>query len=303
MTQPQDFAGSSKHHNGPFSSFADFYSRSAYAAFPQKVCSGGSFAAYMLEAKQPAIDLIDAPLPEFIFAHVVSGSPEIVIDAGDGRTRAIHTLGTVGLSPPNTELRFTISAPHVVRTLVVPEAKLSKLFALSELSINRLNTLSAQHVHRPEIMPLLQQMWDLVQANDPTRGLFLDGLFLQYLATVARATELSPIATGKPEDARIVRVIDYIEAHIGDAMTVAELALVACLSPGHFSRSFKATTGEAVWAYVQRRRCERARDMLLSTREPIAHIAHACGFSNQAHMTRQLSARFGATPGAIRREG
>ena len=132
--------------------------------------------------------------------------------------------------------------------------------------------------------------------------LYVEGLSIAALGLVfGRGIEAALMVQIGSEDARIARATEYAETHIGKTISVAELAAVACLSPGHFSRTFKATTGEAVWAYVQRRRCERARDMLLATKKPIAQIAFDCGFANQAHLTRQLSARFGTTPRAIRR--
>ena len=138
--------------------------------------------------------------------------------------------------------------------------------------------------------------------SNPTANLYFDGLVLQFLASAADARDaLSPLAPGRPEDARIARVIDYVEAHLGGALNIADLAGVACLSPSHFSRAFKATTGEAVWTYVLGRRCERARELLATTDRPIAQVAHDCGFANQAHLGRAFKARFGATPGALRR--
>ncbi|MEE4537155.1 MAG: AraC family transcriptional regulator, partial [Erythrobacter sp.] len=71
-------------------------------------------------------------------------------------------------------------------------------------------------------------------------------------------------------------------------------------SPAHFSRVFKATVGEPVWAYVQQRRCVRAKELLTGTRLPLVEIAYRCGFSSQAHFTRSLKAHFEATPGQIR---
>jgi transcriptional regulator GlxA family with amidase domain len=41
--------------------------------------------------------------------------------------------------------------------------------------------------------------------------------------------------------------------------------------------------------------------MLISTREPIADIAVACGFGDQAHLTRRFCRAFGVTPGRYRR--
>lgn len=105
----------------------------------------------------------------------------------------------------------------------------------------------------------------------------------------------------RPENKRIASAIEYAEAHMGEALSVAELAGVACLSTGHFARAFKATMGEAVWAYVQRRRGERAMEMLKSTSLAIADIAFSLGFSNQAHLTRCFKRQFGVTPGQVRR--
>lgn len=104
----------------------------------------------------------------------------------------------------------------------------------------------------------------------------------------------------RPEDDRIRRVMDYIETHLGEPLTVAVLADIACLSAGHFSRSFKATTGEAVWAYVQRRRGERAMEMLRGTNLPIAEIAYRYGFAHQGHFTTCFKKHFGVTPGQVR---
>jgi transcriptional regulator GlxA family with amidase domain len=104
-------------------------------------------------------------------------------------------------------------------------------------------------------------------------------------------------------DPRIAAALDHIDAHYGAPLTVAGLAALAGLSPGHFSRSFRAAMGEPVWAYVQRLRCERASDLLRGTDLPLAEIAYRCGFASQAHMTTACRRAFGATPGAIRAGG
>ncbi|RMB02007.1 AraC family transcriptional regulator [Eilatimonas milleporae] len=103
-------------------------------------------------------------------------------------------------------------------------------------------------------------------------------------------------------DPRIARVLDYIEVHFGEGLTVAELADVACLSPGHFSRLFKASIGDAVWTYVQSRRCERAKEMLLTTQSTLSDIAYACGFAHQGHFTQCFRKQFDVTPGQVRNE-
>jgi AraC-like DNA-binding protein len=68
----------------------------------------------------------------------------------------------------------------------------------------------------------------------------------------------------------------------------------------HFSRAFRRTTSETPCRWLMRRRIERACAMLVETRECIADIALACGFSDQSHLTRTFSTVLRTTPGAWR---
>lgn len=106
---------------------------------------------------------------------------------------------------------------------------------------------------------------------------------------------------GIGDAARIHRAIDYAETHLTDpALSVARLAAVAELSSCHFCTVFKTHTGETPYAYILRRRAQFARDLLIGTREPIAAVAYAAGFSSQAHLTTVMRRHFGVTPGKLR---
>jgi transcriptional regulator GlxA family with amidase domain len=60
---------------------------------------------------------------------------------------------------------------------------------------------------------------------------------------------------------RLRRVFEYIDAHLDQDLTLAELAGVACLSPCHFSRSFKDAMGVGPQRYTMQRRVERAKNL------------------------------------------
>ena len=152
----------------------------------------------------------------------------------------------------------------------------------------------------------------VVAANrgDYVNTLYVEGLLLAVRAVLAEMSQTRGAPAqrrGRSDrgggDTRVARAIDYLEAHLGTALSVAELASVAALSDGHFSRAFKTATGESVWTYVQRRRVEHAKGMLEATDLSIAEIAHACGFANQGHLTSCFRRWFGTTPGAARRDG
>ncbi|GAA4326410.1 AraC family transcriptional regulator [Mucilaginibacter gynuensis] len=101
--------------------------------------------------------------------------------------------------------------------------------------------------------------------------------------------------------ARIDRVIDYIRTHTRDTISLEQLAEVACYSPYHFHRVFRAVTGETVKAFSNRDRCEKAARLLRFSHTRISDIALACGFSSASTLTRLFSQYFGVSPGAYRK--
>jgi AraC family transcriptional regulator len=96
------------------------------------------------------------------------------------------------------------------------------------------------------------------------------------------------------------RVIDYINEHLQDELSLAELARTAKLSPHHFATVFKASTGIPPHRYVIERRIDRARDLLRRNDKTISEIAYAIGFSSQSHLTTNFRRMTGLTPRQFR---
>jgi AraC family transcriptional regulator len=93
---------------------------------------------------------------------------------------------------------------------------------------------------------------------------------------------------------RINRVMDHIHAHLGEALTLEQLAQVACFSPYHFHRIFTALVGETLGDHLRRIRLERAAGMLRGNPyHPVTEIALGCGFSSSAAFARAFRAHFG----------
>ncbi|HYC35382.1 MAG TPA: AraC family transcriptional regulator [Usitatibacter sp.] len=102
---------------------------------------------------------------------------------------------------------------------------------------------------------------------------------------------------------QLQQVLDIIDARLAEPIQVAELAAAAHLSPFHFSRMFKKSTGHAPHAYITTRRMELARRLLASNDFSLAEIATRVGYQTQAHFTDVFRKHVGATPGAYRRNG
>jgi AraC family transcriptional regulator len=96
------------------------------------------------------------------------------------------------------------------------------------------------------------------------------------------------------------RVIEYINEHLQDELSLVELSRIAKLSPHHFATAFKASTGISPHSYVIERRIDRARDLLLRKEKTISEIAVAVGFSSQSHLTANFRRTMGVTPRKFR---
>jgi AraC-like DNA-binding protein len=69
-------------------------------------------------------------------------------------------------------------------------------------------------------------------------------------------------------------------------LDVPALARVTHASPAHFSRQFRATFGETPHRYLQRRRVERAMQLLRETRRPVTEICFDVGFNSLGTFSR-----------------
>jgi AraC family transcriptional regulator len=111
----------------------------------------------------------------------------------------------------------------------------------------------------------------------------------------------SPSRASPPSNVQLDRVIDYIDAHLDEPLTIDRLSGEAGASNSHLRAWFKVATGMTIHRYVLRRRLERARSLLQQDELSLTEIAFASGFAHQSHMSRWMRQEFGATPHALRR--
>ncbi len=104
--------------------------------------------------------------------------------------------------------------------------------------------------------------------------------------------------------ARINRVLDFIENHLDRSMTLDELSGIAHFSPYHFHRIFSAIVGETLSHFIARIRLEKAANMLTAyPHRSITVVALDCGFSGPAVFSRSFREAFGMSPSEWRSGG
>jgi AraC family transcriptional regulator len=100
---------------------------------------------------------------------------------------------------------------------------------------------------------------------------------------------------------RLSPTVEWIEARLGERITVRAAARTAGLSPHHFCRLFRAVTGESVMGYVRARCLTVAAHRLVDCpNDRLIDIAFDAGFDSQEAFTRAFKRQFAITPGAFR---
>ena len=99
---------------------------------------------------------------------------------------------------------------------------------------------------------------------------------------------------------RLRRVTEYIQQNLDKDLRLAELAALLYMSPYHFARLFKCSTGVPPHRFVVRQRIARASAFLATQELSIAQISRLVGFRTPSHFTTVFRRATGITPRGYR---
>jgi AraC-like DNA-binding protein len=138
------------------------------------------------------------------------------------------------------------------------------------------------------------------QSSAPASKGMSDRVELRKTLSPGTAAEITIQNAGLPA-ARLKRVLAYIDAHLDENITLAELARSAKLSVYYFATLFKRTTGFSPHRYILHRRVIRARELLRNTSLSVLDVSLDLGFQHQNNFARAFRRITGMTPTYFRR--
>jgi AraC family transcriptional regulator len=137
-------------------------------------------------------------------------------------------------------------------------------------------------------------------ADSPHGALYVDtltiGLVLHLLAAYGVARPKVPAPRFKLNSYQLRTVVEFIDSHIIEDLSIVTLARRAHVSPFHFARLFRRTVGVPPHQFVLRLRVHRAIALAKSRRRSLAQIAAECGFHDHAHLTHAFRKVLATTP-------
>lgn len=290
-----------------YDSYEAFY-RDAYGHALREVRPAGQTGAVMMSVEQDAGDWSDAATPDLVVCMTAKCHGAATIDVGGGCFQIPSAPpGDFLVIPPGYATTFLVDAPHSVRFLAVPYAKLLGL-AGPDGGLPRDGDFGRSHggVQRDrEVRDLLDRLWAESARGSPHGALWADGAILQLAAALLRLRdgENAQPTKGGLAPWQVRRVERHIAEQLHEDLSLADLAELVDLSPYHFARAFKASTGLPPHRYGMMLRVDRAKELLVGTGLSITEIAYACGFASSQHMATVFRRLVGTTPKEYRRQG
>jgi AraC family transcriptional regulator len=147
-----------------------------------------------------------------------------------------------------------------------------------------------------------------LEDESPNGRIYVDALGLALAVHLVARYALPPAPEVKAvltqglstRQKRLVR--EYVETHLDQDLSMADLARVAGVGVSHFRALFGRSFGLAPHRYVIERRLVRARELIERDAAPLAEVALMAGFSHQSHLARWMRRLEGVTPGELRRK-
>jgi transcriptional regulator GlxA family with amidase domain len=99
---------------------------------------------------------------------------------------------------------------------------------------------------------------------------------------------------------RLRRARDTIDRDYAEPLDVPALARIALMSPGHFSRSFRAAFGETPYSHLMTRRVERAKALLRRGDLSVTEVCFAVGCTSLGSFSSRFTELVGESPSAYR---
>ncbi|AQH04138.1 AraC family transcriptional regulator (plasmid) [Burkholderia sp. KK1] len=131
-------------------------------------------------------------------------------------------------------------------------------------------------------------------------SLFIDSMSLAIVSRLVARHFSTPVTRGREPSAlpqwRINRVSEFVDAHLAENISLADIAASTGLTRMHFAAQFRRATGMRPHEYLLQKRIERAQELLRTSKHSMLDVALGCGFRSQAHFTTVFKRLVGATP-------
>ena len=259
----------------------------------------------LMRARQGAGDWSCPAVPELALVKQNGCRVDAEADLGAGRFHRRLIRGDTFVAAPGVATKVRLDRPHDVTLLAVDYARLKVLCA--ELALPEDGYFADLHrgpVRDPLVVGLIDCLWAEADADEPPRMLLRESALVCLAAALVARADGEPAARatkGQLAPWQERRAIERLTAEMAGNVSLASLAADVGLSPFHFARAFKRSTGLPPHRYQTMLRIERAKEWLCHDRRSITTIALDLGYGSSQSLARAFTREVGVSPLAYRR--
>ena len=217
------------------------------------------------------------------------------------------TKGDITVTPPDKSrgLQHRGQADFVALWLA-PALLRETAAAAGEIHPERVKILDSFGTRDPQIERLALSLLSELEGEEFGGRLYAElqanALAVHLLRRYSTAdVAVRPAATALPSF-KLRRATEYMNDNLGRNVALSEIAGELAMSPYHFARVFKQSTGIAPHQFLMERRVECAKSLLRETDLSITEIAHRIGCSNPSHFSRLFHRATTMTPRIFRQQ-
>jgi AraC family transcriptional regulator len=239
---------------------------------------------------------------DFIIAYHSAGSHRVRASCAGPWSATTSIPGMTSFIPPDSRVEYSIDGRVSFCSIHIPRRLLSGLLGSDFSDPPRFRFALDDTFARGCVEIMLHQARQSDYCNFPyvhsvTRAL------LRHVIESGTTRAVRSTARARPDarpDSELDDLLDFIEARLGEPLSLDTLAQQLAVSRAHLVRRFRMATGISPHRYLLLRRIDRAKHLLRERSVPLADIALAVGFSSQSHFTQAFRATAGQTPSRFR---
>jgi AraC family transcriptional regulator len=222
----------------------------------------------------------------------------------DGRFRRVHKRGQICLFPSHrpffSRIKKDKDRPADALFVALDPVFVSQTAAEMEVYPDRVELVEQRAAVDPTLRHIALALRDGLHAGRAGDAMYGEALSTALAVHLLRkygaiAVGLQHTRGGLSRE-KLMRAIEYIHDQLETELTVSGIPRTVYMSPYHFTRLFKQSTGKSPYRYVIEARAKKAKELLASGKFSIIEIAHRLNFADQSHLTRHLKHHFGLTP-------
>jgi AraC family transcriptional regulator len=260
------------------------------------------------EFQQPSGEAAYQACSQHTIALSLNSRPKRLYQAiGERHFTGLYRQGDLSITPAGIPSAYRSEEDDCYLWLCLPPEFLQQI-AREAMEIN------SEHIElTPQLRaqdPHVEQILMMLRLELHKGGGAIGRLYVESLTNALAVHLLRDYSTIQPRVAiyeaglrerDLLKVTEYIRAHLAQDIKLKELAQLLNMSQFHFSRSFKKSMGSSPHQYLLQQRVEQAKKLLKQTKLSIVEIAIECGFNSHSHFGKQFRLSTGIAPKNYRR--